>query len=192
MGLLRSMQCLLTARASSYCLPALGGFISLLQHSRGDQSATAACTRSVLPVHSFPHPTVNSLSSDTSELSACSGARLIFPALLLLVMGKTCCISRSPSLRASWEPTRTHCHGSKQMQLCPVVGRDGGDATSGHPARGWSHLGAVQFLMQNLLAQSTSLDGSESGIAQFRNKLTVGHGERRNTEDAPARCRGLA
>ncbi|XP_009076591.1 PREDICTED: 2-5A-dependent ribonuclease, partial [Acanthisitta chloris] len=44
MGLLRSVQCLLTYRASSYRLPALGGFVSLPQPSRGDQSATAACT----------------------------------------------------------------------------------------------------------------------------------------------------
>ncbi|KAL2301479.1 hypothetical protein Nmel_010865 [Mimus melanotis] len=48
MGLLRSLQCLLTARASSYCLPASGGFVSLLQRSGGDRSATAACTRNPL------------------------------------------------------------------------------------------------------------------------------------------------
>ncbi|XP_041275937.1 glutamine synthetase isoform X1 [Pyrgilauda ruficollis] len=48
MGLLRSVQCLLTARASSCCLPALGGFVSLLQRSGGHRSATAACTRNPL------------------------------------------------------------------------------------------------------------------------------------------------
>lgn len=47
MSLLRSLQCLLSYRASSYRLPALGGFVSLLQHSRGDRPASAACTRSV-------------------------------------------------------------------------------------------------------------------------------------------------
>lgn len=47
MGLLRSLQCLLAYRASSYRLPAPGGFVSLLPPSRGYRLATAARTRSV-------------------------------------------------------------------------------------------------------------------------------------------------
>lgn len=110
MGLLRSLQCLLTARASSHCLPASGGFVSVLQRSGGHQPATAACTRSVPPGHSSPPPTEGSLSWVPPELSVCSGVRLVFPALLLLVVGEKRCLSRCPSLGAPGEPTRSHCH----------------------------------------------------------------------------------
>lgn len=129
MGLLRSLQCLLTARASSHCLPASGGFVSLLQRSGPHQPATAACTRSVPPGFSSPSPMEGSLNSVPPELSVCSGVGLVFPALLLLVVGEMRCLSWCPSLGAHQEPLWCHCH-------CPGVGRDGGDATAGQPARG--------------------------------------------------------